>query len=162
MHEELSFLSTPSPIGRIGIWASQKGVTHLEIGVSARKDLQADQKSFLLVSQAAQELSEYFAGNRTKFKVPVDLTGTEFQRNVWREISQIAFGKTRTYSDIAQAISNPKASRAVGAAVGANPVPIILGCHRVMGSSGALTGYSGGKGLVTKKQLLKLEGISFK
>ena len=81
---------------------------------------------------------------------------------MWAEISKIEFGKTKTYGEIAEAIGRPKAVRAVGGAVGANPVPLVIGCHRVLGAAGKITGYSGGDGLPTKRWLLKLEGLSAK
>lgn len=158
----LSYVELDSEIGRIGIWASDIGVTALEIGVRKKAEVAASAKSQKLAKQAALELQKYFAGKLTSFSVPTVTSGTAFQRQVWKEISKIAFGKTLSYSEIAKRIGRPKAARAVGAAVGANPVPIIIGCHRVMGATGALTGYSGGKGIPTKKALLKLEGISFR
>jgi methylated-DNA-[protein]-cysteine S-methyltransferase len=93
----------------------------------------------------------------------VDLShGTEFQKSVWKQISKIPFGKLKTYKDIADAIGKPKAARAVGGAVGSNPVPLVVGCHRVLGASGEITGYSGGDGLPTKRWLLQHEGLTAK
>ena len=112
---------------------------------------------------AKEELDLFFAGTLTKFSFPVDLnSGTEFQKSVWRQIARIPFGKTKSYADIAKAIGKPKAARAVGGAVGSNPVPLVVGCHRVMGASGKITGYSGGKGIPTKQWLLEHEGIESK
>jgi methylated-DNA-[protein]-cysteine S-methyltransferase len=105
--------------------------------------------------QAARELREYFAGERREFSVPLDFKGTEFQNKVWRALRSIPFGETRSYGELAAEIGAPKASRAVGAANGRNPIPIILPCHRVIGSSGSLTGFGGG--LPMKKQLLAHE-----
>jgi methylated-DNA-[protein]-cysteine S-methyltransferase len=107
--------------------------------------------------QAARELHEYFAGERREFSVPLDFTGTEFQNKVWRALRAIPFGETRSYGELAAQIGAPKASRAVGAANGRNPIPIILPCHRVIGSSGSLTGFGGG--LPMKKQLLAHEQV---
>jgi methylated-DNA-[protein]-cysteine S-methyltransferase len=90
------------------------------------------------------------------------LNGTEFQKAVYKQIAKIGFGKTVSYAAIAAKLGKPQASRAVGGAVGSNPVPIIVGCHRVLGASGKITGYSGGDGLPTKRWLLKLEGIESK
>jgi methylated-DNA-[protein]-cysteine S-methyltransferase len=106
--------------------------------------------------QAADELRRYFAGERVQFSCPLDLHGTPFQLAVWQELQHIPYGETRSYGDIAHAIGRPTASRAVGAANGANPVAIIVPCHRVIGSKGTLTGYGGG--LPTKAWLLALEG----
>lgn len=108
-----------------------------------------------VLRQAARELREYFAGERQQFSVPLDFTGTEFQNKVWRALQSIPFGETRSYGELAAQIGAPKASRAVGAANGRNPIPIILPCHRVIGSSGSLTGFGGG--LPMKKQLLAHE-----
>jgi methylated-DNA-[protein]-cysteine S-methyltransferase len=110
--------------------------------------------------QAVDELRRYFAGERVQFSCALDLHGTPFQLAVWRELCRIPYGETRSYGEIAYAIGQPNASRAVGAANGANPVAIIVPCHRVIGGNGALTGYSGG--LPTKAWLLSLEGIAYK
>jgi len=103
-----------------------------------------------------RQLAEYFAGTRSGFDVPMDFQGTEFQKSVWRALLTIPFGETRSYRDIAIQIGNPAAVRAVGAANGKNPISIIAPCHRVIGSSGALTGFAGG--LAAKQLLLTLEG----
>jgi methylated-DNA-[protein]-cysteine S-methyltransferase len=106
--------------------------------------------------RAAKELRGYFAGNVRNFNVPLDMQGTEFQLSVWNSLVKIPYGETRSYSQIAKSVGRPKAVRAVGAANGSNPVAIIVPCHRVIGSSGKLTGYGGG--LPLKKRLLELEG----
>ena len=108
------------------------------------------------MNRAADELRSYFAGNLRVFSVPLDLQGTEFQLRVWNHLSQIPYGETRSYGQVAEAIGRPKAVRAVGAANGSNPVAIIVPCHRVIGANGKLTGYGGG--LPLKKRLLELEG----
>src|SRR5437016_2281890 len=104
---------------------------------------------------AMDELRRYLAGERVQFTCPLDLHGTAFQVEVWEELYRIPYGKTYTYAEIAQAIGRPAAVRAVGAANGANPVAIIVPCHRVIGSDGSLTGYGGG--LPAKEWLLALE-----
>lgn len=104
----------------------------------------------------ARQLEEYFEGQRRAFDIPLDLRGTEFQRTVWQALQEIPYGTTKSYSDIAKAINRPKAVRAVGGAIGANPVPIVVPCHRVIGKDGSLTGFAGG--LDIKRQLLKIEG----
>jgi len=104
------------------------------------------------------ELKRYLAGERVQFTCPLDLRGTPFQVAVWRELMRIPYGEIRTYAEIAMAIGRPTATRAVGMANGANPVAIIVPCHRVIGSNGTLTGYGGG--LPTKRWLLTLEGNS--
>jgi O-6-methylguanine DNA methyltransferase len=103
----------------------------------------------------ARELEDYFEGRRQRFTVPLDLQGTAFQREVWRQVLEIPYGSTRTYSEVARAMGRPLAARAVGAANGANPVPILVPCHRLVGASGDLTGYGGG--IELKRWLLRLE-----
>ncbi len=104
---------------------------------------------------ARQQLEEYFAGERTVFDLPLHLSGTDFQVQVLQELQRIPYGETTSYGEIAKRIGRPKAMRAVGAANGRNPIPIIVPCHRVIGSSGDLTGFGGG--LDTKEALLRLE-----
>jgi O-6-methylguanine DNA methyltransferase len=108
--------------------------------------------------QAMDQLQRYFAGERLQFSCPLDLRGTAFQVAVWQELYRIPYGQTCTYAQIAAAIGHPKAVRAVGAANGANPVAVIVPCHRVIGSNGTLTGYGGG--LPMKQWLLTLEGVA--
>ena len=106
-------------------------------------------------ANARQQLKEYFAGTRKDFDLPLSLAGTEFQLRVLDELRRIPYGETTSYGDIAARIGKPKAMRAVGAANGRNPIPIIVPCHRVIGSTGKLTGFGGG--LDTKQALLQLE-----
>ena len=107
-----------------------------------------------------KQLEEYFAGRLQRFTIPLSLEGTAFQRSVWRALKAIPYGKTVSYGDISKKIGNPRASRAVGAANGQNPVSIIVPCHRVIGADRTLTGYAGG--LQRKAWLLEHEGIAFK
>jgi methylated-DNA-[protein]-cysteine S-methyltransferase len=106
-------------------------------------------------AKARRQLVEYFEGERKSFDLPLRVSGTEFQIRVLEELQRIPYGETLSYSDIAERIGNPKAVRAVGAANGRNPIPIVIPCHRVIGSSGDLTGFGGG--LDTKEALLRLE-----
>jgi methylated-DNA-[protein]-cysteine S-methyltransferase len=123
---------------------------------SMRRDPEPDwiynEKPFVA---ARQQLTEYFAGERREFDLPLKLNGTEFQMSVLRALQQIPYGETSSYADIAERIGRPRAVRAVGAANGRNPIPIIVPCHRVIGSHGELTGFGGG--LDTKEALLRLE-----
>jgi O-6-methylguanine DNA methyltransferase len=105
---------------------------------------------------ATSQLREYFSGDRRDFTLPLDVRGTTFQKAVWSQVSRIPYGATATYGDIAQLVGKPRASRAVGGAVGANPLPIVIPCHRVIGAGGDLTGF--GSGLAIKESLLRLEG----
>jgi methylated-DNA-[protein]-cysteine S-methyltransferase len=109
-----------------------------------------------ILSEAVRQLRAYFAGQLRRFDLPLDMRGTAFQLAVWRELERIPYGETRSYRQVAEAIGAPRAVRAVGAANGANPLPIVVPCHRVIGSSGKLVGYGGG--LPLKKRLLELEG----
>lgn len=112
-----------------------------------------------LLDRAVAQLQEYFSGRRTSFDLPLDLAaGTDFQRSVWKALLAIPPGGTVTYAQLSHAIGRAKAMRAVGAAVGRNPVSIVVPCHRVLGSDGSLTGYAGG--LERKSSLLRLEGAS--
>ena len=155
-----SSITFKSPIGLIRVFESNGKVTSIDLAVGGSKETSSTNP---ILVKAKNEIDSYFAGSLMKFTLPVDLTkGTPFQRAVWQEINKIKFGQVKTYADIARAIGKPLAARAVGGAVGSNPIPLVIGCHRVLGSSGKITGYSGGKGLPTKRVLLKLEGIASK
>jgi methylated-DNA-[protein]-cysteine S-methyltransferase len=118
------------------------------------------EKKSTVLAVAAKQLAEYFAGKRKEFDVPVSLGGTPFQRSVWGVLEGIPFGEVRSYGDVGMSTGRATAGRAVGGAVGANPVPIIVPCHRVLASDGRITGYSGGNGISTKVWLLDHEGIA--
>lgn len=107
-----------------------------------------------------KQLQEYFAGERTTFDFSLDLQGTEFQQRVWQALLQIPYGLTTSYSEIANMIHNPKAVRAVGGAIGANPILIVVPCHRIIGKNGKLTGFR--SGIPLKKELLDIENVSYK
>jgi len=109
-----------------------------------------------LLREAALQLQRYFAGTLARFELPLDLSGTPFQRSVWQALLRIPAGRTCSYGELAHAIGKPAAARAVGAAVGRNPVTVVVPCHRVLGAGGALTGYAGG--VERKRALLELEG----
>lgn len=153
-----------SPIGQIALGATEHGVAEvaiLEAG-ERRAEFSNDKSSLTHVDNAAKQLGEFFAGLRQQFDLKLDIKGTKFQQSVWDAISGLEKGQVLTYAALAKAINKPLAARAVGGAVGSNPVPLIIGCHRILGSSGNLTGYSGGGGLRTKRWLLDFEGIAFK
>jgi methylated-DNA-[protein]-cysteine S-methyltransferase len=117
-----------------------------------------DQPSHPVLARAVAQLEEYFGGSRTSFELPLDLRGgTEFQRSVWQALLSIPRGGTASYGTLARCIRQPAAARAVGAAVGRNPLSIVVPCHRVLGTDGSLTGYAGG--LERKSALLQLEGV---
>jgi methylated-DNA-[protein]-cysteine S-methyltransferase len=118
--------------------------------------LDAEDTGHPVLVQTERQLDEYFAGQRTRFTLPLAPSGTAFQRKVWNALLTIPFGETRSYAQIAEQIGSPTAARAVGAANGRNPLSIVAPCHRVVGASGALTGFAGG--LEVKARLLALEG----
>lgn len=128
--------------------------THL-INIQFTQPQKALLQTTELLSMATIQLDEYFQGKRTTFSLPFKLTGTPFQLVVWKELQNIPYGKTTSYKEIAQKINKPKACRAVGMANNKNPLPIIIPCHRVIGSNGKLIGYAGG--LKLKNYLLELE-----
>lgn len=128
--------------------------THL-INIQFTQPQKALLQTTELLSMATIQLDEYFQGKRTTFSLPFKLTGTPFQLAVWKELQNIPYGKTTSYKEIAQKINKPKACRAVGMANNKNPLPIIIPCHRVIGSNGKLIGYAGGLNL--KNYLLELE-----
>jgi len=150
-----------TPIGIVRVYAANEKVTFIDIAAADAKVGSGGKAQVL--KTAEKELTQYFSGKLTKFSFAVDLSnGTDFQKAVWKQIAKIPFGKLTTYKGIADAIGKPKASRAVGGAVGSNPVPLVVGCHRVLGASGKITGYSGGDGLPTKRWLLDHEGLTAK
>jgi methylated-DNA-[protein]-cysteine S-methyltransferase len=142
-----------SPIGGLRIHASAGLITAIDFGAGKPRRTRSTDP---LLDRAEQQLSEYFTGERTTFDLPLASEGSEFQKKVWAELQRIPYGETASYGDIARRLGyEPVISRAVGAANGANPIPIIVPCHRVIGSDGSLTGYAGG--LERKKTLLDLE-----
>lgn len=153
-----------SPIGRLVIGATDSGVAELQIlePGQLRAAFSSSELADRHTQLAAQQLDEFFEGQRVSFDVPMDIRGTGFQQAVWHQIGRLDRGQVLTYGELATLIGKPGAARAVGGAVGSNPVPLIIGCHRILGSGGAVTGYSGGGGLKTKKWLLEFEGISYR
>ncbi len=149
-----------SPLGRIEVTSDGSAVTSLSIERDGAlpHDGQPDAGDDVL-GEAARQLGEYFAGTRHDFDLPLSLGGTAFQRSVWSELDAIGWGRSRSYGDIGMATGRPTAGRAVGGAIGANPVPIIVPCHRVLASDRRITGYSAGEGVPTKIWLLDHEGI---
>ena len=137
-----------------GVVASDLGIRRIELNAAAPLAGRHSESNPLL-RRAIAQLQAYFAGELRDFDLPLDLQGTEFQRRVWRELLNIPYGETRSYSFVANALGAPKAMRAVGAANGQNPIPIVVPCHRVIGAGGSLVGYGGG--LPLKRFLLDLE-----
>jgi methylated-DNA-[protein]-cysteine S-methyltransferase len=152
----ISRRSFPSPFGFITITAEAEKITAVELCKKVNSVGSAK-----VLDEAGKQLALYLEGSLRKFSLPLKVSGTPFQVAVWKAIAKVPFGKTVSYRQIAAAIGKPQAARAVGAAVGANPTPLLVGCHRVMGSNGSITGYSGGQGIKTKKLLLEHEGIDY-
>ena len=150
-------VSVESPIGPITLIAQGEKIVRVELGKKARAE-----GSSKVLTDAKNQIAAYFAGKLERFTLPIEAVGTEFQKSVWKEISKIGFGRKISYGEIAAKIGNPAASRAVGAAVGSNPTPLLVGCHRVLGSTGKITGFTGGKGIKTKAWLLDHEEIEFR
>ncbi|TPG17513.1 methylated-DNA--[protein]-cysteine S-methyltransferase [Sphingomonas koreensis] len=149
----------PSPVGALTLVASDRGLIAIlwEDDDPARVPLGPldEQPDHPILCETERQLGAYFAGARDAFSVPLDFRGTPFQRSVWAALLTIPFGETRSYGEIARQIGRPGAARAVGAANGRNPISIIAPCHRVIGSTGKLTGFAGG--LAAKEHLLGLE-----
>ncbi len=158
-----------SPIGPLTIVTTDNGVCFIHFGnnectLSAIKAWQKKQgiKGQLIAEEQKvvpiiTQLEEYFTGKRFTFDLPIDLYGTPFQKRVWHSLQEIKYGETRSYKEVALEIGAPKAVRAIGGANNQNPIPIIIPCHRVIGSNGAMVGYGGG--LEKKQTLLSLEGV---
>ncbi len=163
--DRLATTTFESPLGQLRIAATEKGVVRLALPRAAgrgfggwlERELPGAEALDWLppLDKVCRELEEYFAGQRRDFEVPVDLRGTDFQRDVWSALREIPFGETSSYGAIARSLQRPSAARPVGSASGANPLPILIPCHRVIASDGKLGGYSGG--LDFKRKLLALE-----
>ncbi len=163
--EVLSTTRFDSPIGSLRIVSSEKGLVYVELphengrGFAGWKQTHATDAKVVErranQDEVADQLLEYASGERQEFKLELDIRATAFQTAVYKQVAKIGYGETLSYSDIANAIDNPKAVRAVGAANGANPIPLIIPCHRVIARGGALQGYAGGLDL--KARLLAME-----
>ena len=167
--------SMKSPIGVLTIEGSDEAITHIELpgtsiaasasrsyrnGAGSASGSRSTNRTADLprpLEEAVTQLEEYFEGERTEFDLPLEVAGTGFQRDVWLALSEIPYGKTVSYGELAEMVGRPKAFRAVGQANGSNPIPIVLPCHRVVASGGRIGGYGGG--LPMKRRLLALEGV---
>jgi O-6-methylguanine DNA methyltransferase len=154
-----------SPVGPVWVATTETGICAVRLGprqpdvfftwLSRRIDPQPPREDPEALAPALTQLREYFFGTRRQFDLPLDARGTPFHQEVWAEVARVPYGTTTTYGEIARRIGRPKAARAVGGANGANPLPIIIPCHRIIGARGALVGY--GAGLAVKAALLQLE-----
>ena len=146
------YTSMNTPIGPLTLFADDHALTAVEWGRAP-----ASQSSPLL-NEATRQMTAYMDGHLEQFDRPVDPMGTDFQKRVWAAMCEIPYGRTETYGELAARIDG--VARAVGGACGANPIPIIIPCHRVMGAGGRMTGYSAGEGVESKRALLALEGAA--
>jgi methylated-DNA-[protein]-cysteine S-methyltransferase len=154
----MNYCVIESPVGSLLVAGDEAAVRRIEFprdGKPGRPQPGWRESMAGPVQEAVRQLREYFSGRRTRFDLPLVPEGTEFQRTVWRCLQDIPYGQTISYGELARRVGNPKASRAVGAANGCNPLPIVIPCHRVIGASGRLVGFGGG--LPTKEMLLALE-----
>lgn len=147
-----------TPLGLMECKASEKGLRHLIFCGESFSDITQHTISNEHIQLCKNQLTQYFAGQRKAFDLPLDPQGSEFQKKVWQQLSAISFGELATYLDIAKRVNKPRGSQAVGGANGRNPLTIIVPCHRVIGSNGSLTGYAGG--LARKRWLLHHEGAN--
>jgi methylated-DNA-[protein]-cysteine S-methyltransferase len=159
METQYAYKFMDSPVGELKLVASEKGLVAILWENDDPKRVRLPKLirdlNHPVLLKVEKQLNEYFAGKRKTFQLPLDFIGTDFQKSVWKALLEIPYGETRSYGEIAKQIKRPKASRAVGAANGKNPISIIAPCHRVIGASGALTGFAGG--LKAKSTLLRLE-----
>ena len=157
--EGSSLLRVPSPVGRLELVAEGDQVVAVSIATAGALPLDhLEDRPSPVLAEAARQLDEHFSGRRTSFDLPVRLTGTPFQVAVWEALCRVPHGGVTTYGALAQAAGRPGGARAVGGAVGANRLCILVPCHRVLGSDGRVTGFSAGDGVATKVRLLALEG----
>lgn len=164
VQKDYFFKMVESPIGGLKLVASNDGLGAIlwenDNPKRVRLNIVAEDENHPVLLETERQLKEYFSGRRKMFDLELDFVGTEFQKKVWQALLTIPFGETRSYGQIAEQIGSPKAVRAVGAANGRNPISIIAPCHRVIGSTGELTGFAGG--LEAKAHLLDLEGSQVK
>jgi methylated-DNA-[protein]-cysteine S-methyltransferase len=155
--ERITELRVKSPIGDLVVSGTDEFVTELLLDVPGRKVVASDERGRRRgpVLDAARQLDEYFARRRRVFDLPLSVSGTDFQKQVWLTLAEIPYGQTISYAELARLVGRPQAFRAVGQANGANPIPVILPCHRVIAADGTIGGYGGG--LPTKRLLLELE-----
>ena len=151
----MSICYVTSPVGRLAIEADHDALTGLRWASDGERA--RDQGMNPVLKEAIHQLERYFARKLKRFELPLAARGTDFQKSVWKMMSEIPYGETATYGGMAMALSS--GPRAIGMACGRNPIPIIVPCHRVLGSGGKEGGFSGGQGLPTKRKLLALEGV---
>ncbi len=154
----LHYQTVDSPLGTLRLWSGGGALLAIDFPGQGAGREDAAERTDEVLDACARQLREYFSGERRDFELPLAPAGTAFQQQVWACLREIPYGTLRSYRDVAAAIGRPRAVRAVGAANGRNPLPIVVPCHRVIGSDGSLTGYAGG--LARKQFLLRLEGAA--
>lgn len=159
MHTTIAHLDVDSPLGQLRVFARDRVIVAIHLPKQANAPTLASEldSRHSILRKAAVQLEQWFAGKREAFDLPLAAAGTGFQQSVWSALQAIPFGQTRSYGQLAIDLGRPQASRAVGAANGRNPIPIVVPCHRVIGQDGSLTGYAGG--LAAKRWLLAHEGV---
>jgi methylated-DNA-[protein]-cysteine S-methyltransferase len=156
----MKYAMMESPVGRLTVAGEEDGIQFILFGTgnkAAKPERDWQESGCSVIDETIRQLQAYFERKRTQFDLPLREKGTPFQMEVWRELRKIPYGKVISYGELANRIGKPNASRAVGAANGANPIPIVIPCHRVIGANGKMTGYGGG--LPVKEALLELEGF---
>ncbi len=151
----INYMDYETEIGIVRLAEHNGKICHLDM---ADDDFAGNKTETPILRQALRELEEYLKGGRKEFDIPLEMNGTEFQKQVWEELRRVPYGTTATYGEIASRIGRARACRAVGGAAGSNRILIFIPCHRIIGSDGSLTGFGGG--LPLKKTLLELEGVS--
>lgn len=167
MNSSVIYARMNSPVGPVWVGSTSTGICTVGLGdgqpegffawLSRRIGAEQPREKPEALEAALAQLREYFSGGRRVFDLPLDVRGTAFQRAAWSKVARIPYGATMTYGEIARRIGKPRAARAVGAAMAANPLPLLVPCHRVIGANGSLVGYGGG--LEMKAALLRLEGV---
>ena len=152
----MELVSAPKPVGPIAIISDDAVIIGIQFESKLKRSSPKDHPDVL--KRAAQQMKEYLSGSRKAFDLPLEKKGTRFQASVWKALSQVPYGKSKTYGDVATKIGRPKAFRAVGNAVGKNPFPIVIPCHRIV-ASGGIGGFSGGSGLPVKRWLRDRESV---
>lgn len=154
---DIAWVQADSPIGPLTVFADSEGIAEIRFPNNSALLPTENRYKNMWLDQAVEQLNAYFEGRLKTFDLPLSLHGSDFQKSVWAQLQNIAYGTTASYGDIARAVGKAKAARAIGMANNKNRIPIIIPCHRVIGSNGALTGFAGG--LDTKHWLLRHEGV---
>lgn len=163
LDDGIGFVRLDSPIGRLEVVTRHFAVERVVVAVDEPLPHDDDaERPDALLHAARRQLQDYFSGHRRRFDLPLRMQGTSFQRSVWSALADVPWGETTTYGRIGGVIGSPQAGRAVGGAIASNPLPLLVPCHRVLGRTGGVTGYTVGRGVPTKQWLLRHEGIVYR